>query len=102
MKLDDTSRPVFDRAQPTCTVLLFPMRSRIGRIREVATKMLDKTTERHADHYQRRVTDAMMTTFTRLRLAEAEQAAQLEAFWSAVEGEIARQSYTLHNSGGAT
>ncbi|MCB1469255.1 MAG: hypothetical protein KDK08_19425 [Rhizobiaceae bacterium] len=101
MKLDDSSRALSDRIQPACTLLLFPMRSRIGRIREVATKMLDKTTERHAEHYRRQVTDAMMTNFARLRLAEEEQAAQLEAFWSAVNGEMARQSYTCRNSGDA-
>ncbi|MCO5083883.1 MAG: DUF6074 family protein [Rhizobiaceae bacterium] len=101
MKADDTSLPTFAHRQLACTVLLFPMASRVGRIREVAAKMLDKTTDRHAEHYRRQVTDAMKANFTRLGLAEAEQAAQLEAFWSAAHGEMVRQSYTYQNSGDA-
>lgn len=76
--------------QPPRKTIVFPMRSRIGRIRDVAEKMVDKQTQRHADHYFRQVNEAMVKQLSRIGLSELEIDEQLRGFWVAVDGEITR------------
>lgn len=87
--------------QPPRQILVFPMTKRVGRIRDVAAKMLDKTTERAATSYRDQVTSGLVKQLDRLGIPEDEQDEQVGAFWSAVEGEMTRLCYTGHGHGGA-
>ena len=84
-----------------CQIVVFPMSKRIGRIREVADKMLDKPTERSARHYRKVVTDAALGHMERAGLTREQQARELSEFWQAVEAEIVRQSYVGQHPGAA-
>ncbi|PZV36481.1 DUF6074 family protein [Mesorhizobium kowhaii] len=84
--------PLFEW-QPAAKVILFPMVKRVGRIRDVAAKTLAKPTLRAAQSYRDQVTDALIQQMSGAGIGEAEQDEQLGAFWSAVQAEIARQTY---------
>lgn len=79
--------------QPPCKMIVFPMSNRVGRIRDVAMKMLDKQTQRSTDHYYRQVTEAMEKQLSRVGLPEVEIDEQIGAFWVAVDQEMTRLSY---------
>ena len=104
MKRDDNSSlPLFSWQAP-CSVIAFPLDRRMGKIRDVAAKLLDKTTDRHAEWYRRQVTEALLVHLERLGLPEGEQDDQLGAFWSRVQDEMIRQTYRgtgSHNPKGA-
>ncbi len=98
-----TTLPLFGR-RPACRLIAFPLGNRIGKIRDVAAKMLDKTSERHADYYRDQVTSALLKQFDTIGLSHQEQDAQLRAFWEKVRDEMIRQTYhpTIgSNPGGA-
>ncbi|NTG12674.1 hypothetical protein G6L05_02790 [Agrobacterium rhizogenes] len=79
---------------PACKIVVFPMTARVGKVRDVASKMLDKATDRHADYYRRQVTEAVLTQMARLGIPEHEQDEHLGAFWHAVQDEMIRQCYS--------
>ncbi|KAA1182103.1 hypothetical protein FP026_08430 [Rhizobium tropici] len=79
--------------KPACKIVLFPMVARVGKVRDVASKMLDKATDRHADYYRRQVTEALISQLDRTGIPENEQDEQLGAFWDAVQNEMIRQCY---------
>ncbi|MBX3571072.1 MAG: hypothetical protein KF694_01845 [Mesorhizobium sp.] len=74
-------------------MLPFPLNRRVGRIRDVAMKMLEKTTAKHSDHYHCLVDDALRKNLSRYNLTAEEQDRQLSMFWSAVRNEMQRISY---------
>ncbi|RWC23230.1 MAG: hypothetical protein E5V21_22020 [Mesorhizobium sp.] len=76
-----------------CQVIAFPLILRVGKIRDVATKMLAKSTDRHAESYRDQVTAALLCHLSRIGIPQGEQDKQLTTFWSAVQTEIIRQSY---------
>ncbi|UVC17580.1 DUF6074 family protein [Mesorhizobium onobrychidis] len=76
-----------------CNVIVFPLVRRVGKVRDVARKMLDKSTDRHADSYRDQVTTALLGHMTRVGIPDQEQDEQLGAFWSAVDAEMTRQTY---------
>lgn len=84
--------------QPPCKLIVFPMNGRVGRIRDVASKMLDKQTQRSTDYYYRQVTEAMEKQLSRIGLPELEIDEQVGAFWVAVDQEMTRLIY--HQTGG--
>ena len=86
--------------QPPRKLIPFPMAKRIGRIRDVAQRLLDKRTNRSATHYRKQVTDALIASFDRIGVPETEQDEQLGVFWSAVEVEMGRQCHDWANNGG--
>ncbi|TAX75700.1 hypothetical protein ELI00_05255 [Rhizobium ruizarguesonis] len=88
MKQDDL--PLF-AWHPPCKLIVFPLVARIGRIRDVASKMLDKTSARAAETYRDQVTIGVLRHLERLGLSESEQDEQLGAFWNAVGDEMARE-----------
>ena len=92
--------PLFSWSPPR-KIILFPMAKRIGRIRDVATKMLDKPTDRAALHYRGQVTDALLRGLEKAGVPEHEQDEHLGAFWQAVEAEMTRLTYSGHGTGGA-
>lgn len=78
--------------QRNCQFIPFPMARRIGKIREVAAKMLQKHSDRHAAYYREQVTNALLGHFEKIHLAKVEHKELVEAFWSEVEREMSRQS----------
>ncbi|WP_442582513.1 DUF6074 family protein [Mesorhizobium sp. ASY16-5R] len=82
-------------------LIIFPMTARVGRIRDVATKMLEKPTDRAAEYYRRQVTEAILVALVRLGVGEIEQDEHLERFWAAVRNEIVRQTYSGHTGDAA-
>lgn len=95
----DDGLPLFNW-QPAANVIVFPMVRRVGRIRDVATKMLDKPTDRAAAFYRDQVTDALLRPLSRAGVSETEQDEQLGAFWAAVDAEIIRLTYRGSRPGG--
>lgn len=87
--------------QPNRQVIVFPMIKRIGRIRDVAAKMLDKPTDRAAAFYRDQVTDGLLRSLARAGIPEQEQDEQLGAFWSAVDSEMTRLTYRGSRPGGS-
>ncbi|RWC38329.1 DUF6074 family protein [Mesorhizobium sp.] len=71
----------------------FPLTRRVGKIRDVATKMMAKSTDRHAESYRDQVTVALLSHLTRIGVPQADQDKQLSTFWAAVQTEVIRQSY---------
>ncbi len=98
MRDETTDLPLF-AWQPPCKLIAFPMVNRVGKIRDVARKMIDKATDRHADYYQRQVTEALICQLEKLGLSEIEQDAQIGAFWCKVEQEMIRQTYQRPGAG---
>lgn len=78
---------------PVGRVTVFPMRRRSGRIRDVALKMLDKSTDRAASSYRNQVTDALVKQLGKAGLGEDERDEHVGEFWSAVQMEIDRLAY---------
>jgi hypothetical protein len=85
---------------PTAKVIVFPMGKRVGRIRDVAAKMLDKPTDRAAAFYRDQVTDGLLRSLSRAGIPEVDQDEQLGAFWSAVDAEMIRLNYRGIRPGG--
>lgn len=91
--------PLLDWQRP-CKLIPFPMVNRVGKIRDVAGKMLDKATDRHADYYRDQVTSALLKQFAAIDLPNEQQDAQLTAFWERVRDEMIRQTYRGSNRPG--
>lgn len=86
--------------RPPRQIIVFPMANRIGRIRDVAEKILGKPTEKAATSYRNQVTDALLRSFDRAEIPEDEQDEHLGAFWSAVQHEMIRKTYQGRRPGG--
>lgn len=93
----DTDLPLFSWMQP-CKFIPFPMVNRVGKIRDVAAKMLDKPTDRHAGYYREQVNAGLLKQFAAIGLPEELQHEQLSLFWEKVRDEMIRQTY--HRSAG--
>lgn len=90
--MHDHDLPLFTW-KPPVSVIAFPLDRRAGKIRDVARKLLSKTTDRHADYYCSQVTEALRLHLEKIGLSESEQDEQIGAFWSKVDAELARLSY---------
>lgn len=91
------NRANFNSAQ----FIAFPLDKRIGKIRDVAGKMLATKTERQADHYRGQVSEALMHRLRTIGIPDEVIADQLAAFWSRVNAEMLRRSYGEHRGGAA-
>lgn len=87
--------------RPPCQIVAFPLVNRVGKIRDVASKLLDKTTERHADYYRCQVNEGLVRHLEKVGLSRSSIDRELDRFWHEVELEVARQSYRGHRPGGA-
>lgn len=83
-----------------CKVLVFPLDKRVGRVRRVAEKLLQKKGFM-ADAYWRQTVTTLEGQMVRQGIPEAEIDRQLLAFFDAVRAEIIRLSHSGKNSGGA-
>ncbi|PSS67076.1 hypothetical protein C6558_03430 [Ensifer sp. NM-2] len=90
---DHTALPLVSWQPPACALIPFPMINRVGKIRDVAAKLLDKQTDRHAEYYCKQVTDGLSAQFSKLGLSEALQDEQIGAFWTKVNQEVVRLRY---------
>ena len=88
------------RSMPSADVVAFPMARRIGKIRDVAGKMLAKTTERHAAYYRGQVTAALKDQLARLGLPDPDWDRELSAFWKRVQAEMIRMTFEGRLPGG--
>ena len=93
MSNDADNLPLFAWKQPECRLIPYPMVNRIGRIRDTAAKMLDKPTEKSAQHYRRQVDEALTGQLSKIGLLGEAIEIERAAFWGAVDAEIARQAY---------
>ncbi|AVA21589.1 DUF6074 family protein [Rhizobium sp. NXC24] len=87
-----TDLPLF-AWQPACRVITYPLSRRVGKIRDVASKMLTKTTDNHREWYMKQVTEALLNHLEKVGLSEIEVDEQIGAFWTKVENEMTRLSY---------
>lgn len=94
----DADLPLF-AWKPPVTIIAFPLDQRVGKIRDVARKLMTKTTDRHADHYCSQVTEALRLHLEKIGLDEHHQDEQIGAFWSKVDVELARLSFRSTGSG---
>ena len=85
----------------SATLHLFPLDKRIGKIRSTATKMLAKTTDRHAEFYREQVTEALSAHLKKIGADEIECSMQLSAFWRGVQAEMIARTYHGSQPGGA-
>lgn len=98
MRGDDEIDPPLSRWTPPRKVIAFPLTMRVGKIRHVATKMLDKHTEKHALWYKNQVSESLVAHLSELGVDPYEQNRQLTEFWVMVQIEMDRRQYL---SGGA-
>ena len=91
MNADETDLLIFERTQ-NCQFIPFPVTGRIGRIREVASKIRNKHSERHASYYRKQVTEALTWQLEKIHVSKVAQNEFVTAFWVEVEREILRQS----------
>jgi hypothetical protein len=97
----DTDLPLFSWQPPACELIPFPLDRRIGKIRDVAAKLLDKSTERHANFYRSQISDALTAHLSKLGLSPEEQSTQISVFFAKVQDEVARITYRGSRPGGA-
>ncbi|WP_042778951.1 DUF6074 family protein [Sinorhizobium fredii] len=98
MSRDYHDLPLFSW-QPPRQVIAFPLVNRMGKIRDVARKLLEKTTERHAGYYTKQVSDGLTAHLDRLGLSPEERNRQIDDFWTRVEQEVIRLSYQRPGAG---
>ncbi|ESY51586.1 MULTISPECIES: DUF6074 family protein [unclassified Mesorhizobium] len=94
--------PLFECAARPCQILAFPLACRVGKVRDVATKLSGKTTEKHAVSYRLQVDVGLRTHLAKTRLRPEAIDAEVAAFWSSVRIEMQRIAYRDHGRGGAT
>lgn len=78
---------------PPCQIIAFPLINRVGRIRDVAQKMIEKNTERHADYYRGQVSDALDKSLQKIGISKTQRERQICVFFMEVEKEIIRLRY---------
>ncbi|WJR69611.1 DUF6074 family protein [Neorhizobium sp. CSC1952] len=89
--------------RPECRIIPYPMVNRVGKIRDVAAKLLDKPTEKSASHYRTVVTEAIVASLAKIGLSENAIDEEVGCFWQAVEHETRGHAYGWHGDpdGGA-
>ncbi|MGN7772172.1 DUF6074 family protein [Phyllobacterium sp. 22552] len=91
--------PLINSANP-CKIILFPLTHRVGKVRDVAEKLVEKSSARAADYYRSQVSDALFKHLEKLGLSEDEQDEQVGAFFAAVDVEAERLVYWWNQPGG--
>lgn len=84
---------------PPSKVLVFPLQRRVGRVRHVASKLLDKQGEL-ANTYWRQIVTSLTSQMERAGISEAEIDRELKSFFDAVQSEMARLTYRGQQPGG--
>lgn len=71
-----------------CQIIPFPICRRAGKIRDVAVKMREKDTNRHAAYYQRQVTEGLRGHLIRVGVSQSERGQMINSFWREVRREM--------------
>src|SRR4051812_7837987 len=74
--------------KPECEFIAFSLARRLGKVRSVACRLLDKSTGRHATFCRQQVSKALVRQMCRLEGPIPAQGEQLAGFWQAVEVEV--------------
>lgn len=98
MQRDDV--PLLQWGRPTATVLLFPLTSRVGKVRHTASVLARKHGE-DANLYWKQVVAANRKHLARVGLPEQEIDAEIRSFFDAVQHELIRRSYSGRTGGDA-
>jgi Iap family predicted aminopeptidase len=101
MKTDDIKTLPLFAWTPPVKVIAFPLNRRAGKIRDVARKLVTKTTERHADHYREQVSSALRGQLEKVGTCLFEQERQITLFWSEVDREVTRIHFRDSHGGAA-
>jgi hypothetical protein len=99
MNHDDV--PLFAWNPLPCQVIAFPLSRWREKVQDVAFKMSEKTTERHAAYYYDQVSQALFKKLDRYGIPESKQHDQVLSFWRSVNMEIARMNHRNKKPGGA-
>jgi hypothetical protein len=83
------------------TVATFPQHRRHSKVRDVADKLLAKTTPRAVAHYRWQVSNAMSVHLRSRHVPVEQHGAQIRLFWIAVDCEVARRLNGGRRPGGA-
>ncbi len=86
--------------RPPAEIIPFPLARRIGRIREIAERLSEKT-DRQTEHYLRQVTGGLFYQLDRLGIPADQQDSMVEDFMTAVCNELNRRENLCGPSGGA-
>ncbi|PSH66929.1 DUF6074 family protein [Phyllobacterium sophorae] len=73
-----------------CQIIVFPLTKRAAKIRDVAAKIMDKTTDRQAEAYRNQAAESLFRHLAKIGVPEDEQDEQVGAFFTAVELELSR------------
>ncbi|MEK1891328.1 MAG: DUF6074 family protein [Phyllobacterium sp.] len=85
---------MFEAEAPTpCRIIAFPLTKRVAKIREVAARIMEKSSDRQAGAYRNQVAETLFRHLAKIGVAEEEQDEQVGAFFTAVELELARLAY---------
>jgi len=79
----------------------FPQERRTAKVRDVATKLLSKTTSRAIEHYRAQVSGAMAGHLRSRRVPAERHPELIRRFWVAVDCEVARRVNGRQRPGGA-
>lgn len=82
--------PLFAWSPPACDVRAFPLDRRLGKVRDVARKLLTKATDKHAAQYRDQVEAALLHGLEKCGVPADRHGAELARFWRAVATEMAR------------
>ncbi|MBZ9655042.1 DUF6074 family protein [Phyllobacterium lublinensis] len=83
-----------------CVVIPFPLVKRIGKVRDVAKKLMDKSTDRHAVSYRQQVAEGLYNQLGKIGVSEEERVRQIRAFMLAVRVEANRRLCLRNHPGG--
>ncbi len=78
-------------ASTQSSIAAFPAASRTGRIREVASNLLDMSTDCQSDKYRCEVARGIEAQLSRIGMPAVQQRDEVTAFWQAVRDEMGRQ-----------
>lgn len=87
-----TPKPAPVVSAPACTVMVFPLYRRLGKVRRVA-EVYAGMSNKEAESYWRVQCNAMFRKLLWLGCTKAESDAELSAFREAVSAELTRRAY---------
>lgn len=96
-----TELPLFTWCRPECEVRPFPLAKRLGKVRDVASKLATKRTTTHIKQYRDQVETALSHHMAKLGVGAEYHPAEILAFWRAVHLEMARTSGQSRPEGSA-
>ena len=97
---DTDTMPLLEWTPPSA-LILFPLASRVGKIRRTAAKLAMKSTAKHAASYRRQVSACLVDTMAHVGVSRDEMQRELSTFWQAVNCELYRLEHGWPDDGAA-